>query len=580
MGKFTLKALLANKDSFKPIRFKEGLNIITAYHKDRESIKEKNTYNGVGKSLIIRIIHFCLGASASSYESFISALPDWKFTLIAELNNQELVIQRSNENPKKIILNDEEMSINTFNKLMGNLLFNIPDIQYLSFRNLLPFFIRKDDRRDYTYFDKPTDYKNEYTKIVNNAYLLGLNIYLVNKKYKLKKELDEIKKMIKEIEKNPAIKQIFSSKEKDITLTIEELDVKIDKLNKDLEQYEIAKDYEDVQKEADDIANKINILQNKKFILQTKIEKFKKSLTNLEIKDIDKNYLIKMYEEIEIYFNDKLKKRLDDLEKFYIDMIINRKQVIIAQLKKLEKDLKITNEELELLQQKLNKKNKYLGEHKAFDMILEIKDEIEKLKQQRENLTKYNKLLNAYREKKLQKEEEIAKLNKEINEYLEKVKNNFKTKSSFFRSIAKKLYPTATSGLTLQINEGENQIAFNINAKIDSDSSNGINKAKIFCYDNTILFKGENHKVGFVFHDSVLFDGIDEIQVAEMFRFLINNYTSHQYITALNQNQIDMLKNNLTREEFKHIIENNIILTLTDKSDEEKLLGIKVEIEF
>ena len=116
MEKFTLKALLANKKSFKPIEFKKGLNIIVAYHKDKESIEEKNTYNGVGKSLLIRIIHFCLGASTSSYKSFISALPDWKFTLIAEFNKQKLVIQRSNENPNKIILNDKEKTIQEFEK--------------------------------------------------------------------------------------------------------------------------------------------------------------------------------------------------------------------------------------------------------------------------------------------------------------------------------------------------------------------------------------------------------------------------------------------------------------------------------
>ena len=65
-----------------------------------------------------------------------------------------------------------------------------------------------------------------------------------------------------------------------------------------------------------------------------------------------------------------------------------------------------------------------------------------------------------------------------------------------------------------------------------------------------------------------------------MFKFLNTNYNFYQYITTLNQNQIEMLKNNLSEEEFKNIITDNIRLTLTDKSDEEKLLGIRAEIEF
>ncbi len=122
---------------------------------------------------------------------------------------------------------------------------------------------------------------------------------------------------------------------------------------------------------------------------------------------------------------------------------------------------------------------------------------------------------------------------------------------------------------------------FDIDAKIESDTSDGINNVKIFCYDLTLLFKGHNHNINFIFHDSRLFDGIDERQKTDIFRTVYEEFfnTNKQYIATVNQNQLDEIKRLLTDEKFKKIIIDNTILTLTDESDSQKLLGIKVDID-
>ena len=54
--------------------------------------------------------------------------------------------------------------------------------------------------------------------------------------------------------------------------------------------------------------------------------------------------------------------------------------------------------------------------------------------------------------------------------------------------------------------------------------------------------------------------------------------SDYQYISTINQNQLDEIQNILSEEEYKKIIEDNTILTLKDESDSEKLLGIKVDL--
>ena len=58
--------LYSNKKSFRTVRFNEkGLSIILAKKKENTQ-GGKKTYNGTGKSLIIALIHFCLGSNPNS----------------------------------------------------------------------------------------------------------------------------------------------------------------------------------------------------------------------------------------------------------------------------------------------------------------------------------------------------------------------------------------------------------------------------------------------------------------------------------------------------------------------------------
>lgn len=59
--------LTSNKEQFKDVHFKNkvGINIINAvrYNEYNNDIDDsKYTYNGLGKSLIIHLIDFCLGS--------------------------------------------------------------------------------------------------------------------------------------------------------------------------------------------------------------------------------------------------------------------------------------------------------------------------------------------------------------------------------------------------------------------------------------------------------------------------------------------------------------------------------------
>ena len=569
----------SNQPSFRTVEFnKTGLSFIVAKQKHPGSSEQGKTYNGVGKSLLVRIVHFCLGADAKNYKIFCEKLPGWEFFIDYEIDNKKYTAKRTTNNPKKITLNNEVISVNKFNEKMKSLCFEIPeDIFFLTFRSLIPFFIRP-KKESYVAYNKPGKTGSDYQALLYNAFLLGLDVVLAQKKYTIRKEQERVKNLEKNF-KNDSLLRDFFTGNKDVTLTLVDLEERIKQLDDDLSNFKVAEDYNDVQLEADKVEKELFSLNNRVIMFQNNIENIDKSLKISP--DINKENIKAIYRESNIHFPENMTKTLDDLEVFYDKLISNRKRRLLEQQNKLKLEQQNKKVDVKILQKDLNKLMQYLGEHQALDLFVSFSNKNAELKADRDRLGKYQELQSEYKTKERQSEKDFIELTEVTEQYLTEIEPDTVVLRDYFRSLAKIFYPNSVAGLTIECNDGENQLQFNIDAKIESDASDGINNVKIFCYDLTILFKGHNHNIDFVFHDSRLFDGTDERQKTDMFKTVYQKFAqaNKQYIATVNQNQLDEIKKHIKDDEFEKIITQNTVLTLTDESDSEKLLGIKVDLD-
>ena len=75
---------------------------------------------------------------------------------------------------------------------------------------------------------------------------------------------------------------------------------------------------------------------------------------------------------------------------------------------------------------------------------------------------------------------------------------------------------------------------------------------------------------------------MDPRQVSTLFKYAYSK--SHecnlQYIISANEDSLEAIRQYFTEDEYKNFIENSKILELTDKSDESKLLGIQVDMDY
>jgi len=567
--------LRANKKSFHTVTFNpNGITVIAAI---KETQDQRKTYNSVGKSLTIALIHFCLGSNPNKE---FEKLEDWLFSLDFQIENENFTSSRSTRNQKEIELNGKKYSLKEFNKFLEEKLFRIKEnTKYVTFRSLLPRFIRYGED-GYISNDRFIKGENQLGNLLNNAFLLGLDTDLILKKAELREKELNIGKL-KEQLNNPEFKAIFGTEnKKDLEIKIVELETLINRYRKSIAEFIIADDYNSIRKEADKISYSLKNYKNKASKLQIAISNIDKSL---EIQpDISKEQIIKLYENAKFELGEMVIKKLNELELFNSQILDNRKRKLIQEKRDFEIQLFEVNKTIYELGQQEDEKLQYLNSTGALDDYTKLNQVLNANEKKLHSLLQYKKLETDYKLFIEENKKDFTNENIITAKYIEQVDDLIKGNIILFKYFVEKFYSEKNSGITILNNEGKNASRFDIKAKIQDDAGNAVKEVKIFCYDWTILKGKHNHDLHFLFHDSKITGDMDTRQVKTMFEVAHNEckLNGFQYIITLNQNVIESLKSEMSVEDHKELVSDRIKLTLSDKSPEEKLLGIQIDLNY
>ncbi len=572
--------LSANKPDFKTLEFnRSGISIILGKrHNDDYSQNKKSTYNSVGKSLIITLIHFCLGSQKNP--EFEQKLNSWEFILEFEIGAESFKVTRKCANQGVVYLNDKELTLKEYTDLLGSKVFEIPpDSKYISFRSLIPRFIRP-QKSSYITYDNYLKNEQPTGELINNAFLLGLDIFLILKKQALKEDFDKVEEMKKAVENDPIIKSFFSAEEDDYEIDIVDLKQRIGKLEKNIAEFRVAEDYYNVVKEADQLKLDLRAYENRASSYKTAITNIEKSLQYTP--DIPKKKIIDLYREAEVELPDFIKKQLADVEEFNSKLLDNRSQRLLKEKHDFEKKLIDMEAIIKNLGKQKDAKLEYLDTRGALDEFTKLNEQLKDLKIRYNSIEKFRSLKQEYKNKMEELKREFSLQNTATLDYLAKHRSLIENNIILFKTLTEEFYEHKRAGIDIKSNDGINKTRFEIKAKIDDDKGDGVNDVKIFCFDWTILKAKHLHQVKLIFHDSRLLSEIDSRQQATLMKVAFDNTTGNdlQYIISINQSTYDALKNEMQAEEFHDIIEENIVLELTDESDQSKLLGIQVDLDY
>lgn len=562
--------LYSDFSSFKTIKFNEkGFSFIAGNEKRKD---DKGTYNGVGKTLSLVLIDFCLGSTALEDLKKIACT----FFLDVKINNQIFTFSRNTINNRDIYIDGEKYTIDKFKKKLEDLL-TIERQDNISLRTIIPYFIRykKSSFLDPIITNKYSrSTKPDYASLVNVFYLLNLDTKLLKEKQLNFKKLDSARNAKKSLE-DKEIKSLLNSSSTNIDIELNILEKKLKEKTKLRDLYKISDSYADLKSELFEKRERLSESANRVEIIKSNLNKINLSLE--EKHDITVNELKKFYGEMINLFSKEMLEELESVESFHNNLIANRFNRLSNTKVELTSELNKELLDKKILEKRIDELYSILGTNGELTEYDSINNEIEALNSQITKYKSYKENIDLIENRILKCEQNITNNNIVANQYLIDNKNKIDELNKTFASLVVDLYGDDTSGsISIKNNTLNNSIQFEFETKIKNDSSTGIGNSKILCFSTMLLFLNSVN-IDFIAMDNKVLEGIASNQLANYFK-AINGTDDFQYIFTINQNELNELQLKLG-DKYKNIVEDNIVLNLNDDGDDGKLLGTTIELD-
>jgi uncharacterized protein YydD (DUF2326 family) len=369
--------------------------------------------------------------------------------------------------------------------------------------------------------------------------LLGFNGDLITKKLELEQDANNIKNTINTLEQEANI----SIGEKDKLLGL--LDIKqqkkvetektIDKFNFFLQDNSISKDI------IEDLDFKIQTLNADKYRIGYEISKTEESLRNSE-SAVNVQKLRQLFDDVQLYFPDKLGRQYEDLEKFNKSISEERRKFLKENLEKLKKELNTIDTDLKSLEESKSEKLSFLTEKDTFSKFKTYQKQLSVLEAEIENLN--NKLRMIYFFFLL--ENEIKIIDKKINESIENIKNaislrNHAEINKIFNDLLTEIVGRNALVSLDQNSQGNVEFKADYANPIDNSSTSeaeGTSYRKLLCmaFDLALLIHySKNSFFHFVYHDGII-EGLDnriKIRLLNKIKAICNTHNIQHVITLI-----------------------------------------------
>ncbi|MEZ5497889.1 MAG: DUF2326 domain-containing protein [Steroidobacteraceae bacterium] len=577
-----IKKLSANHPSFKTVEFSAGFNVVWA-DRMQESTK-RDSRNGLGKSTLIEIIHFCLGAKSSRGKGLlVDALKGWEFTLDFEVDGQTLSVTRCVDDPNNVFVDGETsdfpikpkkkngesgFGLRDWNALLGNLLYRLPldtEGKYQpTFRSLISYSIRRGKDAFSTPFEHHRK-QAEWDKQVHNAFLLGLawadasELQLFKDR---KKGLESLKKAA-----SAGVVKGFVGSLGDLEARRVRLQKKVDAEAADLTSFRVHPQYTEIRTQANHLTGEIHEASNKNAVDQRMLSLYEKALSEGSVPV--PNAIEKLYAEAGVSLPGVTLRRIEEVQAFHHDIIENRRRFLAAEVSRLKRDM-VSREHI--IKEKSNERAAVMavlqthGALEEYNLIqkrhLDTVNELNSVTSSIDNLKACETGLSQ-----LKIDQEVLQ-QKARRDYDER-HGIWEKAIELFNAFTERLY-NVPGRLAIDVAA----TGFKFDVEIERSGSSGVGNMKVFCYDMTIasLWAEKSPSPKILVHDSAIFDGVDERQRALALEVAAKEAESRgfQYICTLNSDEVPWAE---FSEDFN--LRAFVRATLTDATVSGSLLGLR-----
>jgi len=541
-----ISKLYSESGVFESIKFHDGVNLILGEKSDDTIVSGRKT-NGVGKSLSIEFIDFCLlNEYAYSRVKKIpeNILPLEEYILLdLSVGSDQLTIKRNRKEESHPIFIVGGKSV-SFNKLddarnyLSELLFaptsaiNLP-----SLRGLLSILMR-DERSEFLDILSCHDASMRIpVDLTPHLYLLGISINEYSNILRTIKQIDEISSLIRNNKK-----ELTSGNKK-----ISDVQAELNALNDDLSKMEIAIDnfksndaFDSMQDDLIELERMLEQLRNKQKILRYEYQKIRDMPKPDEIDDTE---IELVYNQFKDDLGTAVVKSLQEVIGFK-NKVENFQRVIFNQkAKELEKELKEVSAIIKELDDEYSEKIRVLDQRGVLKNLKTTLKIFEEKKRSSEH-TRY--LFDQYEKNTKKKDELSLRKSQEtlnIGDAIDKNKSNLRNFEKTLLNIHEKVMGNQKSSFSIKTEiKASVKKPIEISFRIFDDGSHSVNRTKVFIYDSGLMFDSYTRKKHprYLVHDNI-FD-VDQDTLVQCLNYLHEQEerdNAFQYILTLNRDKIE-----------------------------------------
>jgi uncharacterized protein YydD (DUF2326 family) len=605
-----LHELGADDSQFKTVRFQPGLNLLVA--QKTHTSRATDSRNGSGKSSMVELLHFLLGARSDNRGLFArKELRATTFTLDLDWPRSGRVrVSRSGRAAKEISLTPpilgapfagvtddselvsifdidefgsvaqraeserrrrtETISLDEWQRAIERDLFGLPDQHPgVSGRILLGFLLRRVSDHGFNEAVRSFSRQSEAQASPNIAYLLGLDSRLAARYQELaakRAARDQLKKAMND----PVWGRVVGNRA-DLRGELSIQRRKIEELRRQLESFRVVPQYEALKERADEITRRIQDLGSADTIDQRNLDHLERAVA--ESVDPEVRYLEQAYSQLGVALPQQTLRRFDDVKAFHAAVVRNRRIYLEEEIAATRQNLQTRRLERAQLDGEQSRILTELNDGGALEVLTTLQKVLAQEEARFGALEHRLAAAEAVEDSSQEIESARVELTREMQVDLDERQEKITEATLLFYDLARALYGKDRSAF-LAVEAGKNSLK--IVPKINSDASQGINKMAIFCFDLTMAVIAHRGGRGpdFLVHDSHIFDGVDDRQLARALQVAADLTISErmQYIVTINEDDL-MKAERLNFQPDGHIIEPR----LTDSSTDGGLFGFRFD---
>lgn len=544
--------LSSDLPSFKELQFTKGLNILLA--EKSETATDRHTRNRAGKSSMVELVHFLLGANTPKDSLFrLPDIAEYEFGMEFDLAGKQTIVNRRGIKPSPLAVegdfsdwpvkprfNDKRYWISTKNWrfVLGALMFGLQDYQERwspTFRSMISYFARRERSGGLRVPVKHSEKQATADQQVNLSYLLGLdwtipmNWQLVRER---EKNLAELKKGLKEGAFGQVVDKASTLKTQMVVA-----EDRVNRLKEQVAAFTVVDEYHDLEQEAAKVTTELATLADENTLDRRYISDLERAMDE-EIPPSPPD-LQELYREAGVVLPNHVQRRFDDVKRFHESVIQNRKSYLQTEISAANNRIAERSKEQRRLDARRAEIMQILNASGAFDHFTALQAEVAKVEAELETLRQKYETAEALESDITKLEMERARLQERLREDYTEQQHMVNKAILTFQRISSALYEDTAAG-SLTLSPTKNGPEFEI--EIQGAKSRGVSNMQIFCFDMmlTLLSLERGRSPGFLIHDSHLFDGVDERQVGSALALGARLAEEHgfQYIVTLNTDNV------------------------------------------